>query len=77
MTSMSLRIHLAAALAALCIVLSAVGCGDDLVIGGMLLPTATPQPTETPGACSGGGVSCNSNADCCSLVCDATSFTCL
>jgi len=75
---MYVRLCLAAAMAALCITLAGLGCGgDDLVVGGMLLPTAVPAPTDTPGACLDPGFSCSVNRDCCSLVCDATSFTCL
>jgi hypothetical protein len=71
------HLRLAAAAAVLSVVLTAVGCGNDLVVGGMLLPTAVPTPTITAGACLGSGAGCTLDTDCCSGVCDTTLFTCL
>jgi hypothetical protein len=48
-----------------------VGCGgEDLVLSGMLNPTATPAPTATPGGtCLGTGQICTFASNCCSGVC--------
>jgi hypothetical protein len=76
---MSLGRCVASLLAALCLQVAAVGCGsDDLVFPGMVLPTAVPTTTETPGCVTSGGA-CTVSGDCCSGDCftpDGVNFEC-
>ena len=54
-------------------------CGnEELVFPGMIPPTETPTPVETP-TCLPSGDACTLNSDCCSGQCittDGTDFSC-
>ena len=65
---MKTRPRLVTLAAALCATVTLAGCGQDLVIGGELVPTAAPSPTTTPG-CILAGSECTLSSDCCSNSC--------
>jgi hypothetical protein len=64
---------------ALFAVVAATGCGgEDLVFPGMIPPTETATPVETP-TCGVSGDACTLNTDCCSGQCvtsDGVNFFC-
>ena len=65
---MKTRLQLVTLAAAISAAVTMAGCGQDLVIGGELLPTAAPSPTTTPG-CIVAGSECTLSSDCCSNSC--------
>lgn len=74
---MGLRRRVAGALAGVCLLFAAGGCGgEDLVFPGMI---PTPVATTTPTTCVASGGSCTLSSDCCSGNCftpDGTNFQC-
>jgi len=62
------RVQLAGALAVFGLLVAFVGCGNDLVVGGMIPITPTAAATETP-TCVASGEGCSVSSDCCSGIC--------
>ena len=74
----ALTIATLVAMIVLAVMSTAVGCGNDLVVSGML-PSATVVPTGTPG-CLQTGSACTLSTDCCSGQCispDGITLECL